>query len=95
MSAGSVDPPPVRGPQGWTPFARVEASAQLRARLEPVAIVWDVARVRAEYFREFFDARSVSVTTLGDGLFNELVNVGSLPPPSRWYPDETVYPESV
>jgi len=55
----------------------------------------DVARVGSQYFRELLNARSVSVTTLEDGYFNELINVGTLPPPSGWYPKETVYPESV
>jgi len=95
MSAGSSDPVPDRGLEGWTSSLRLLASTQLRSRLEQVTTRRDVARVGSEYFRDMLNARSVSITTLGDGRYKELVNVGTLPPPSSWYPKETVYPETV
>jgi transcriptional regulator with GAF, ATPase, and Fis domain len=90
-----MDPVPIRGPQGWTTPLRLGAAAQLHTQLKQVSKPRDIARVGADFFRELLDARLTSVTTLEAGQFTELANVGTLPPPSGWYPKETVYPESV
>lgn len=95
MPVDSIDPVPSRGHNGWSAPTRLQAASQLRSRLEGVTTSRDLARVGAEYLRELLSARAASITTLEDGQFNELANVGTLPPPTSWYPRETVYPESV
>lgn len=95
MSADCTDPVPSRGHHGWMDPARLQAAGQLRSRLEGVTTSRDIARVGAEFFRELLDARAVSITSLEDGHYNELANIGTMPPPTSWYPRETVYPESV
>lgn len=67
----------------------------LQERLVQQVTVRDVARSGAEYFRELLDALFVSETTHENGYYRELASVGVLPPPNRWYPPESVYPDSV
>jgi GAF domain-containing protein len=86
---------PVRDHEGWSAPAQREATTQLQWRLQRVSIRRDVARVGSEFLRELFQARSVSLSTFGGSQYNELVSVGIFPPPSSWYPEETVYPDSV
>ena len=99
MPAGADDPVPFRGAAPWTASARLHAAGQLRSRLLLHTSPTTVATVGAEYFRELFTARTVTVSTLQDNQYEDLVSVGFLPPREEFYPPETadsaLYPASL
>lgn len=89
------EPVPFRGRGSWTPAARLAASDQMRQRLIGVSRTLDVAETGAEYLRELFTALTVTVSTLAEGRYRDLINVGYLPNGEVRYPDDCLYPEGM
>jgi GAF domain-containing protein len=73
----------------------VQAAEDLRGRLEHPATARDLAKAGAEFFRDLLQARTVSISTLEQGQYRELVNVGYLPSPNVWYPATSSYSEEL
>jgi len=95
VGPSSLDPVPFRDHAGWPASPRLEANRQLSSLLRRQRSAASVAHSAAEYFRELFAARTVSVARHESGQYTELANVGFLPPQNRWYPPRRSYPDSV
>jgi GAF domain-containing protein len=89
------DTVPFRGRGSWTPSARLHAAGQLRSRLLIQRTAFEIATVGAEYFHELFTARTVTVSTLEAGQYEDLVSIGYLPPREQFYPAESTYAASL
>jgi GAF domain-containing protein len=86
---------PIRGRQLWTAPARTDAATQLRARLAAETSLVDLARAGATYLQELFTARTVTVSTVQGGQYEDLISVGYLPPREQFYPATSTYPASL
>ena len=86
---------PLRGRQLWTPTARTDATTQIRGLIAAESSLVDLARAGATYLQELFTARTVTVSTLQNDQYEDLVSVGYLPPREQFYPPTSTYPMSL
>jgi GAF domain-containing protein len=92
LFSGFDAPVPVRVGSDWESEAQVLASAQLQGSLLAPTSLIDVAETGAEYFREIFNARTVTIIVLKDSKYFDIVNVGYIPPGNYHYPSSRGYP---
>jgi hypothetical protein len=95
MSGRARESVPIRGLQPWTSSARLKAREQLHARLEGLTSAIEIATVGAEYLYQLLVARTVTISTLDDGYYEDLVSVGYLPPREDFYPPDRRYAVSL
>ena len=67
----------------------------MRARLTQAHELVDVADTGAEYLYRLLEAATVTVSTLEEGWYRDVVIVGDLAPGETRHPEDLTYPESL
>jgi GAF domain-containing protein len=83
------------GHQGWSDRSRHDAVEALRNALSGHRQLLVIAESGAEMMRELLGARSVTVSTLTEGHYQDLVNVGQLGQRDVRFPRDDVYMEDL
>lgn len=86
---------PYRLRRGWSPTARLQATNQLRVALGERRRLLDVAEAGASFFCHLMVAKTVTVTTLIEDRYQDLVNIGELTLDDERFPPDTIYPVSM